>query len=571
MSVSATEVAVDISVTSAAPLFARRVSVIGTASRIDAPQLLEIRDAPPQLTALSPTYLIRDGSSQTLALQGVHLGQATAVRVVPDTDLIIEDFTVVDDGSAQVTLRTTGQASLGTRVVIVSSPSGESATDPTPANTFRVAAPSQILTPFVSAAVGVEKGAIVNPASLGLLHAPLVGIAKGAVASALSPGRIERGRSSRINVQGQMLDSVNAVSVDAAEGVEISGLAIAPDGLSLSFDINVAVDASIGFRRVVLSTGSTTIAFAPLRAALLEISSNVIVGPIASPDTYSATTNTPLAVSALDGVLVNDQDPGGGTLYAVLRRLPAQGTLSLSADGSFVYTPNPDFIGTDRFEYSAGSGALVGASTTVSLSVAQIHDAVDDAYVTDDNRTLDVPAELGLLANDVIGPGSTPSIEIEMLPGLGQLTLAANGGFRYVPNGTSGIDRFRYRLVADGIRSAPAEVSIVVNDINEPPIAIDDLYVVESGDSLVVTAPGVIANDSDPDGDSLSAQILSDPLVGALAFNASGAFNFTPSAGFVGEVNFVYEIRDPSGLRAQATVRVNVNNSLAPLPDAYSL
>ena len=60
-------------------------------------------------------------------------------------------------------------------------------------------------------------------------------------------------------------------------------------------------------------------------------------------------TNQALSIDALHGVLANDHYAQGGDLYAVLRRLPSSGVLSLQADGSFVYTPNADFVGTDRF------------------------------------------------------------------------------------------------------------------------------------------------------------------------------------------------------------------------------
>lgn len=63
---------------------------------------------------------------------------------------------------------------------------------------------------------------------------------------------------------------------------------------------------------------------------------------------------------------------------------------------------------------------------------------------------------------------------------------------------------------------------------NRPPAAVDDAYEVRIGESLGVPAPGVLANDSDPDGDKLSAVLVTPPENGTLAFNSDGSFVYTP-------------------------------------------
>lgn len=78
------------------------------------------------------------------------------------------------------------------------------------------------------------------------------------------------------------------------------------------------------------------------------------VAPVAQPDTYSAGYNLPLAVTAANGVLANDTDANPGTVLTVGTTPvsgPGNGTLSLAADGSFTYTPNPGFTGSDSFQY----------------------------------------------------------------------------------------------------------------------------------------------------------------------------------------------------------------------------
>ena len=79
--------------------------------------------------------------------------------------------------------------------------------------------------------------------------------------------------------------------------------------------------------------------------------------PTAAADEYTTDENTVLTVAAT-GVLANDIDPDGDTLSAILVTGPTSGTLTLNADGSFTYTPNTDFSGTDSFVYKANDGAL---------------------------------------------------------------------------------------------------------------------------------------------------------------------------------------------------------------------
>ena len=78
--------------------------------------------------------------------------------------------------------------------------------------------------------------------------------------------------------------------------------------------------------------------------------------PVAVDDAYATTEDTALTVAA-PGVLGNDTDVDGDPLTAVLVAGPANGTVDLNPDGSFTYTPDPDFIGTDSFTYRASDGA----------------------------------------------------------------------------------------------------------------------------------------------------------------------------------------------------------------------
>jgi hypothetical protein len=90
--------------------------------------------------------------------------------------------------------------------------------------------------------------------------------------------------------------------------------------------------------------------------------------PTAVNDTYSTPNTTTLEVAA-PGVLANDTDPEGSKLSAALIAGPVMGTLTLSADGGFTYTPNGGTTGTDTFTYTASDGLLLSVPATVTITL----------------------------------------------------------------------------------------------------------------------------------------------------------------------------------------------------------
>ena len=90
--------------------------------------------------------------------------------------------------------------------------------------------------------------------------------------------------------------------------------------------------------------------------------------PVAQPDSYLVTPDTPFSVPA-SGVLANDHDAGDATLTAVKDSDPAHGTLTLNADGSFLYTPAPGYTGSDSFTYHAVADSQASEPVTVSFAV----------------------------------------------------------------------------------------------------------------------------------------------------------------------------------------------------------
>jgi len=102
-------------------------------------------------------------------------------------------------------------------------------------------------------------------------------------------------------------------------------------------------------------------------------------------------------------------------------------------------------------------------------------------------------------------------------------------------------------------------VEVTGGTANQAPVAVPDSYSVDSGKTLSQAAPGVLANDNDPDGDALTAVLVSPPAHAQLfVLNDNGSFTYTPAAGYTGDDSFAYRAKDTVLASAPATVSITV-------------
>ena len=253
-----------------------------------------------------------------------------------------------------------------------------------------------------------------------------------------------------------------------------------------------------------------------------------------------------------DGVLANDKGTG---LNAALATAPTHGSVVLNPGGSFTYTPNPNYSGPDSFTYTAtDSSAQVSNAATVTLAVTPV--ANDDAYSVPTGSSLLAPAS-GVPANDK-GKGLTAAFIAGTNHGV--INLNADGSFKYTPTGGYvGPDSFTYRAIDDSAQgSPPATVAITVTAVNHAPTANDDPYTVDANATLTIDSPGVLENDNDADGDTLTAIKVTNPSHGTVTLNANGSFTYTPNAGFSGHDSFTYKANDGTADSNVATVNLTV-------------
>jgi hypothetical protein len=296
----------------------------------------------------------------------------------------------------------------------------------------------------------------------------------------------------------------------------------------------------------------------PTSTALLTITDAL---PYASD--YSFSTTHDQAINATTGALLGDAyDPYGLPLTAVLDNGPANGTVTVGSDGSFTYTPDTQYVGSDSFTYHVNDGYGNSNTATVSLQVTNTAPmANDDHYGTPVNTALNVNAELGLLANDYDADGDPLQITAATGPANGQLTWSSDGSFQYVPNlGFNGTDAFTY-TISDGIASASATVTINVYAVISPPVGVDDHYGTQANTTLTVPPQGVLQNDYNPNGAPLTAIKLTDTANGTLQyFNPDGSFQYTPNGGFTGADSFTYAVTNGYASFAPVNVFIDVFN-----------
>src|SRR5207249_1449879 len=155
--------------------------------------------------------------------------------------------------------------------------------------------------------------------------------------------------------------------------------------------------------------------------------------------------------------------------------------------------------------------------------------ALNDSYTTAEDTTLNVAAP-GVLANDSDVDGDSLSAVLVSQPTHGSLTLNSNGSFSYTPSANyNGTDSFTYKANDGQADSGIATPKIITTAVNDAPVAIDDTYTTPEDTPLTVAAPGVLANDSDLDGDALSPVLVSSPTHGTLTLNSDGSLVYMPA------------------------------------------
>ncbi len=229
-------------------------------------------------------------------------------------------------------------------------------------------------------------------------------------------------------------------------------------------------------------------------------------------------------------------------------------------------------VGTLSTRADGENQALLPVIMVNPQPLQPLPEAADDMYEAIEDTLLSVNSADGVLANDS-HPDNLP-LQAELVDDVanGVLMLNEDGSFTYMPDPDfSGEDSFTYRASDGTLASNVATSLIAISVVNSPPVAVDDQYgVFQNGVLDVDAAAGVLANDTDPETDPLTAVLINGVSNGSLTFRADGSFTYTPDAGFQGDETFTYQVTDGPNVSNMATVKVTVDDAPIAVDDSYT-
>jgi hypothetical protein len=191
---------------------------------------------------------------------------------------------------------------------------------------------------------------------------------------------------------------------------------------------------------------------------------------------------------------------------------------------------------------------------TATSALADPPVANDDSATTDE----DSPVTIDVLANDTDEDGDTLIIDSVTQGNFGAVT---NNGANvtYSPDADyEGPDWFTYTVSDSNGGTDIANVTISVSAVNDPPVAVDDAYATDEDTLLNIAVPGVLGNDSDVDGDTLTSVVVTLPLHGSGSIGSDGSFSYMPETNYNGSDNFTYRASDGTAESNIATVTITI-------------
>ena len=370
------------------------------------------------------------------------------------------------------------------------------------------------------------------------------------------------------NDQGQI-----AFTYSLANGV--SGVALATPTYSYSTCLSdngawhIATGPTLGVSRDIESDGQ------PSSLAVGDDDDGVTFTSPLTPGQNATFTVTASGAGFLNAwVDFNDDgdwDDSGEQVFADRSLAPGANNLSFAVPANATVTDRT--FARFRFNSTGGLSSFGSAA---------------DGEVEDYGLQITAPSELrGMVWNDLDGDGERDTEE----PGLAnsQIYLDTNGNGQWdateAMQTTDANGNFSFPMLAAGtytirevvpngwLQTAPVSgnysVTLAAGDIKTgfdfgnhaqtAPVAVGDSYQVDEDTLLTRSAPGVLANDTDVNGDLLSAILVTGPNHGSLTLNANGSFTYQPAANYHGPDSFTYKVNDGHVDSSVATVSITVN------------
>jgi len=367
--------------------------------------------------------------------------------------------------------------------------------------------------------------------------------------------------------------SFNAMATDADDPAQIlsyslsgsvpTGASISPAG-SFSWTPTESQGGTLyTFNVVVTDNGSNPATLTDLESISVtvnEVNTAPVLAAIGN-QTIDELTLLSFMASATDSDL-----PAQTLSYSLSGTVPTGA--SITSAGAFTWTPS-EAQGPGNYSFNVvvtdnGTGTLMDMETiSVNVNEVNVAPVANSQMVTTDDAT---PLTITLSASDADGNNLTFSIASAPATGslgaISQLT-ATTASVTYTP-GTVGDNSFTFIANDGSLNSVAATVTLNVTASNQAPTANNDNYSVTGNVGLnVPSAAGVVANDTDPDLDTLTVTASDANSVqgGTVSVNSNGSFTYIPPVGYVGADSFAYTLSDGT-VTDGATVNLTVADKI---------
>lgn len=326
--------------------------------------------------------------------------------------------------------------------------------------------------------------------------------------------------------------------------------------------INMFNDGFFSFTPPANASGTYTVtyfAFDPCGEGSTAVLT-IIINPVNDEPICENDEFTMIEDGTLNGnVSLNDSDIEPGNLSFEPISEPASGVFAMNSNGTFTYVPNANFYGTVYIDYvGCDTGGLCGMAT-ITIIVNGVNDVPvvnGDSYTTPE----DVAINGNVSLNNFDADGDQLTYSISQAPLMGTWVLNPNGTFTYTPApNDNGVYTAVYAANDGNGGIALGTVTFIITGVNDALNAVNDNFIMsEDG----VLNGSVASNDSDPENDPLSYNLIVAPLSGVLTLNVNGTFNYVPVANFFGTVNASIQVCDgPSSCEVTVlTLTINAVN-----------
>ena len=321
--------------------------------------------------------------------------------------------------------------------------------------------------------------------------------------------------------------------------------------------------------------------------------------PVVLNESNTTLEDTQLVVLAANGLLDNDTDSDGdplsistfvvgGTTYTAGDTASlVEGTLKITSDGGYIFTPALNFNGVvPQVTYNVTDGTAT-VPGTLDITVTPVNDApvaTVDVNSTNEDTPLSVSVSNGILSNDTDIENDTLTVTAIVINGNSQpvgspinltegvLQIEADGSYTFTPslNFNGNVPQITY-TANDGLNTVTSTLDITVTPVNDAPVAIPDTNTTLEDVVITVTAAnGLLNNDSDLENNSLTitrfnvngTNYLAGNTVtlaeGSLLINSDGSYTFTPAVNYNGNVpQITYTLSDGTNT-ANSTLDITV-------------